>query len=125
VSDLTAEAPVAGPTAPVLQRLSRLDRFLPVWILAAMVLGIGLGRVIPGLADALDTVKVGSVSLPIAVGLLLMMYPVLAKVRYRQLDRVTGDKQLPAHGAGASDPGGHRPPRPGVARRPGPNRVKI
>jgi len=94
VSDLTAEAPVAGPTAPVLQRLSRLDRFLPVWILAAMVLGIGLGRVIPGLADALDTVKVGSVSLPIAVGLLLMMYPVLAKVRYRQLDRVTGDKQL-------------------------------
>ncbi len=94
VSDLTAEAPVAGPTAPVLQRLSRLDRFLPVWILAAMGLGIGLGRVILGLADALDTVKVGSVSLPIAVGLLLMMYPVLAKVRYRQLDHVTGDKQL-------------------------------
>jgi len=94
VSDLTAEAPVAGPDAPVLQRLSRLDRFLPVWIIAAMVLGIGLGRVIPGLADALNTVTVGSVSLPIAVGLLLMMYPVLAKVRYRQLDHVTGDKQL-------------------------------
>ncbi len=94
MSDLTAEAPVAGPDAPVLQRLSRLDRFLPVWIIAAMVLGIGLGRVIPGLADALNTVTVGSVSLPIAVGLLLMMYPVLAKVRYRQLDHVTGDKQL-------------------------------
>ncbi|MGI9156761.1 MAG: ACR3 family arsenite efflux transporter [Marmoricola sp.] len=59
-----------------------------------MALGIGLGRAIPGLADALDTVKVGSVSLPIAVGLLLMMYPVLAKVRYRQLDRVTADRRL-------------------------------
>jgi len=94
VNELTAQAPVAESTAPVLQRLSRLDRFLPVWIIAAMALGIGLGRVIPGLADALDTVKVGSVSLPIAVGLLLMMYPVLAKVRYRQLDHVTGDKQL-------------------------------
>jgi len=93
MSDLVSEAPVTD-AAPVLQRLSRLDRFLPVWILAAMVLGIGLGLVIPGLADALDTVKVGSVSLPIAVGLLLMMYPVLAKVRYRQLDRVAGDKQL-------------------------------
>jgi len=94
VSDLTAEAAAAPSDAPVLQRLSRLDRFLPVWILAAMVIGIGLGRVIPGLAEALDTVKVGSVSLPIAVGLLLMMYPVLAKVRYRQLDHVTGDRRL-------------------------------
>ncbi len=94
MSDLTAEAAAAPSDAPVLQRLSRLDRFLPVWILAAMVIGIGLGRVIPGLAEALDTVKVGSVSLPIAVGLLLMMYPVLAKVRYRQLDHVTGDRRL-------------------------------
>ena len=94
MNELTAQAPVAESTAPVLQRLSRLDRFLPVWFLAAVAIGIGLGRVIPGLADALDTVKVGSVSLPIAIGLLLMMYPVLAKVRYHQLDRVTGDKQL-------------------------------
>ncbi|MEP6462276.1 MAG: ACR3 family arsenite efflux transporter [Frankiaceae bacterium] len=94
MSDLIAEAAVAPADAPVLKRLSTLDRFLPVWILAAMVIGIGLGRMIPGLADALDTVTVGSVSLPIAVGLLLMMYPVLAKVRYRQLGRVTGDKRL-------------------------------
>ena len=94
MSDLVTDTAVADPDAPVLKRLSTLDRFLPVWIIAAMALGIGLGRVIPGLAAALDTVKVGSVSLPIAVGLLLMMYPVLAKVRYRQLDRVTGDKQL-------------------------------
>jgi ACR3 family arsenite transporter len=78
----------------VLQRLSGLDRFLPVWIVLAMALGIGLGRGIPGLSGDLDTVKLGSVSLPIALGLLLMMYPVLAKVRYGELGRVTGDRRL-------------------------------
>jgi ACR3 family arsenite transporter len=94
MSDTIAEHPAADPDAPVLKRLSTLDRFLPVWIVAAMAVGIGLGRAVPGLADDLDTVKVGSVSLPIAIGLLLMMYPVLAKVRYRQLDRVTSDRRL-------------------------------
>lgn len=92
MGDLVTEGPVAD--APVLARLSTLDRFLPVWIVAAMAVGIGLGRALPGLADILDAVQVGSVSLPIAVGLLLMMYPVLAKVRYRSLDRVTGDRRL-------------------------------
>jgi len=100
-----SEAPVADPDARVLQRLSRLDRFLPVWIIAAMVIGIGLDRVTPGLADALDSVPVGSVSLPITAGLLLMVYPVLAKVRYRQLDHVTGDRRLPRRGPPAV--GGH------------------
>lgn len=91
----TADAAVSDKDkAPVLQQMSVLDRFLPVWILAAMALGIGLGRAIPGLDRALDAIKIGSVSLPIAIGLLLMMYPVLAKVRYRQLDRVTGDRKL-------------------------------
>jgi ACR3 family arsenite transporter len=80
--------------APVLQKLSTLDRFLPVWIVAAMALGLALGRWVPGLDDALSAVEVGDVSLPIAVGLLLMMYPVLAKVRYSELDRVTGDRTL-------------------------------
>ncbi|MCW2684362.1 MAG: arsB2 [Blastococcus sp.] len=80
--------------APVLQKLSVLDRFLPVWIIAAMVLGLALGRWVPGLDDALSAVEVGNVSLPIAIGLLLMMYPVLAKVRYSELDRVTGDRKL-------------------------------
>ncbi len=79
---------------PVLARMSRLDRFLPVWIIAAMALGLALGRMIPSLAEGLDAVKVGSVSLPIAIGLLLMMYPVLAKVRYRALNRVTGDRRM-------------------------------
>jgi arsenite transporter len=84
------EAPVAG----IVAKLSTLDRFLAVWILAAMALGLGLGRLIPGLNDALSKVEVGGVSLPIAVGLLIMMYPVLAKVRYDRLDAVTGDRKL-------------------------------
>jgi ACR3 family arsenite transporter len=84
----------APADAPVLQKLSVLDRFLPVWIIAAMALGLGLGRWVPGLNDALSAVEVGNVSLPIAIGLLLMMYPVLAKVRYSELDRVTGDRKL-------------------------------
>ncbi|MYZ34431.1 ACR3 family arsenite efflux transporter [Streptomyces sp. MnatMP-M17] len=75
-------------------RLSTLDRFLAVWILIAMALGLGLGRLIPGLNDALAEVEIGGISLPIAVGLLIMMYPVLAKVRYDRLDAVTGDRKL-------------------------------
>jgi ACR3 family arsenite transporter len=96
VSDTVGETARPGTTldAPVLQRLSTLDRFLPVWIIAAMAIGLLLGRLIPGLDDALDAVTVGDVSLPIALGLLLMMYPVLAKVRYSELDRVTGDRTL-------------------------------
>jgi ACR3 family arsenite transporter len=94
VSDLVSDTAVAAPDAPILRRLSTLDRFLPLWIIAAMALGIGLGRTIPSLAGDLNRVTVGSVSLPIAIGLLLMMYPVLAKVRYNQLDRVTGDRRL-------------------------------
>ncbi|MEV6907097.1 ACR3 family arsenite efflux transporter [Amycolatopsis sp. NPDC051071] len=82
-----------GPAdADVLHKLSFLDRFLPVWIIVAMGAGLLLGSVIPGLQGVLDAVKVGQVSLPIALGLLLMMYPVLAKVRYDQLGTVTKDK---------------------------------
>jgi len=80
--------------AAVLTRLSVLDRFLPVWILAAMGLGLGLGRWFPGLNDVLDTIKIGSVSLPIALGLLAMMYPVLAKVRYSKVTEVAADRTL-------------------------------
>lgn len=74
--------------------LSLLDRFLPVWIVAAMALGLALSRLLPGLDDTLDTLKVGSVSLPIAIGLLVMMYPVLAKVRYDETGRVTAKRGL-------------------------------
>ena len=96
MSDLTVEGARPGTDVgtPVLARMSTLDRFLPAWIIAAMGLGLLLGRAVPGLADALDAVQVGSVSLPIAVGLLVMMYPVLAKVRYSETSRVTGDRRL-------------------------------
>jgi arsenite transporter len=75
----------------VVKGLSRLDQFLPAWIGLAMVAGLLAGRWIPGIDEALEAVKVASVSLPIALGLLLMMYPVLAKVRYDRLDTVTRD----------------------------------
>lgn len=96
MSDTVAETPRPHTDldTPVMARLSTLDRFLPVWIIVAMAAGLLLGRLIPGLDDALDAVQVGDVSLPIAIGLLLMMYPVLAKVRYSELDRVTGDRRL-------------------------------
>jgi len=79
---------------PVVTKLSTLDRFLPVWIGIAMAAGLLLGRWIPGLNTALDKVQIDGISLPIALGLLIMMYPVLAKVRYDRLDTVTGDRKL-------------------------------
>jgi ACR3 family arsenite transporter len=86
--------PPEPQTDHVATRLSTLDRFLPVWIGAAMLVGLLLGRLVPGLGDALGTVEVDGVSLPIALGLLVMMYPVLAKVRYDRLDTVTADKRM-------------------------------
>jgi ACR3 family arsenite transporter len=84
----------ADGEAAVLERLSLLDRYLPLWIGAAMVLGLALGRAFPDLNDALDEVKLDTVSLPIAIGLLLMMYPVLAKVRYDDIGRVATDRRM-------------------------------
>ncbi|WP_405132999.1 ACR3 family arsenite efflux transporter [Nocardia sp. NBC_01388] len=78
----------------VVGKLSTLDRFLPVWIGVAMLAGLLLDRLIPGLGDALSAVQIDGISLPIAIGLLIMMYPVLAKVRYDRLDTVTGDRRL-------------------------------
>lgn len=75
-------------------RLSTLDRFLPGWIAIAMVAGLLLGRLVPGLGRAVSAVEVDGISLSIAIGLLVMMYPVLAKVCYDQLDSVTGDRKL-------------------------------
>ena len=84
----TAPGQVAAP------RLSTLDRWLPVWIGLAMLAGLVLGRFVPALADLLAHLEVGGISLPIGLGLLVMMYPVLAKVRYDRLTAVTGDKRL-------------------------------
>ena len=83
-----------APETSVTARLSTLDRYLPVWIGVAMVGGLLLGRLVPGLGDGLAAVEVDGVSLPIAVGLLVMMYPVLAKVRYDRLDTVTRDGRM-------------------------------
>jgi len=80
--------------SPVVKEMSFLDRWLAVWILLAMGLGLALGRLVPGLNTALDAMSIGGISLPIAVGLLVMMYPVLAKVRYNETQRITGDRKL-------------------------------
>jgi arsenical-resistance protein len=81
-------------TAPVVGKLSTLDRYLPLWIGAAMAGGLLLGRLVPQVNQVLNHVRVDGISLPIALGLLIMMYPVLAKVRYDRLDTVTGDRRL-------------------------------
>lgn len=78
----------------VTAQLSVIDRFLPLWIFVAMALGVALGRLYPAIGPALDTVKVGGVSLPIAIGLFWMMYPVLAKVRYGKLRSVGANAKL-------------------------------
>ena len=86
--------PAQSSEEPLLRRLSTLDRYLPLWIFAAMGLGILLGRLYPDLGAALDRVQLGGVSVPIAVGLLWMMYPVLAKVRYESIGAHARDTRL-------------------------------
>ena len=86
--------PAAIDEAGVAGRLSALDRYLPVWILFAMAVGLVLGRSFPGLNDSLDAIKIDTVSLPIALGLLAMMYPVLAKVKYSKIGEVAADRRL-------------------------------
>lgn len=90
----TATTPASDPGDSVVAKLSTLDRFLAVWILVAMAVGLALGRLVPGMDEALAAVEIGGISVPIALGLLIMMYPVLAKVRYDKLDAVTGDRKL-------------------------------
>src|SRR5665213_3292421 len=96
MSEVSSRLPAveADHVEPVVARLSFLDRFLPVWIILAMAIGLVLGRVIPSLNAHLNAVQVTSgTSLPIFVGLLVMMYPVLAKVRYDELGTVTRDRR--------------------------------
>lgn len=88
---MSATTAVPSPTR---NRLSKLDRWLPVWIGAAMAAGLLIGRFIPAFSEALALLEVGGISVPIAIGLLVMMYPVLAKVRYDRVAAVAGDKRL-------------------------------
>ncbi len=89
---MSAETPTEERT--IVAKMSTLDRFLPVWIGVAMVVGLLLGCGVPRLGEDLERVQIDGISLPIALGLLIMMYPVLAKVRYDRAGTVIGDKRL-------------------------------
>ncbi len=84
----------AAQTGAIFQRLSLLDRFLPLWIFLAMAAGVLLGAIFPGIQQTFDALRIDTVSFPIAIGLLWMMYPVLAKVKYEELGKLRNQGRL-------------------------------
>src|SRR5271157_6591297 len=84
----------ADPSKAILGNLSLLDRLLPIWIFIAMALGVLLGYVFPSIGTAANSLQIDSVSLPIAVGLIWMMYPPLAAVNYQEIGKVRAAKKM-------------------------------
>ena len=77
-----------------LSQLSKINRFLPLWILLSMSAGLLLGKALPGINKVLTAIQIQKTSLPIALGLFIMMYPVLANVRYEEMGHLRSDKKL-------------------------------
>ncbi|GAC44023.1 arsenite efflux pump [Paenibacillus popilliae ATCC 14706] len=73
------------------KRLSFLDRYLTFWIFGAMAIGLGLGYMVPNFSEVFSSMQIGTTSVPLAIGLIVMMYPPLAKVKYEKLGRVFKD----------------------------------
>lgn len=84
----------AADEGAVVARLSTLDRYLPLWIVLAMAVGLLLGRVVPGVQGAIDAVQIDNTSVLIALGLFAMMYPVLARVKYEEIGHLAGDRRM-------------------------------
>jgi len=88
------DTPVVDTPREAPRRLSFLDRWLTLWIFVAMTAGVALGTLVPGLPGWVDGLSIGTTNIPIAIGLILMMYPPLAKVKYEALPQVFADKRV-------------------------------